>query len=158
MLLNPLKVQLNCYSSISSEEREKFLEFVKSQLLMIGCDRAWREGSSVHFSNSLFSFKRGRYHIMAAVNGGVIGFAPSNQMTYEYRITTLGIIMLIFSAFALLILALNPETPPLIPFFFIGVLVVVMLINWVAIRYKQNKFFRQLEPEYERMKSVFAKY
>lgn len=157
MPFNPLKIRLNCYVSVSDEERERFLEFVSSQLLMIGCDRAWREGSQVHFSNNLFSFKRGRYHVMAGVNGGVIAFAPSNQMTYEFRITTLGIIVLVFAAFALLILALNPETPRFIPLFFIGVLAIVMAINRAVIRYRQNTFFQQLQPEYERMKSVFVK-
>jgi hypothetical protein len=155
-MFNPFKVQLSCYTSISTEDREQFLEFVKSQLLMIGCDSVRREGAQVIFSNNLFSFSRGRYHVMAGVNGGVIAFGPANQMTYEYRITTVGIIMLVFAAFGLLFLGLTPSVPVAIPFFFVGMLFFVMGINWVAIRYRQKKFMQQFEPEYHRMKQVFA--
>ena len=155
-MFNPLKVQLSCYTSISTDDREQFLEFVKSQLLMIGCNRVWREGSQVIFSNNLFSFSRGRYHIMAGVNGGVIAFGPANQMTYEYRITTVGIIMLVFAAFGLLFLGLTPSVPVAIPFFFVGMLFFVMGINWTVIRHRQKKFMQHLEPEYQRMKQVFS--
>lgn len=155
-MFNPFKVQLSCNTSISTEEREKFLEFVKSQLLMIGCDRVERQGSQVIFSNSLFSFSRGRYHIMSGINGGVITLEPFNHLTYEYRITTLAIIMLIFTAFALLMLALNASAPDIFPLFFLGVLILVMGINWATIRYRQKKFMEQFEPEYHRMKQVFS--
>lgn len=157
-MFNPFKVQLSCQTSIPTEEREKFLEFIRSQLLTIGCDRAERVGSEVTFSNNLFSFKRGRYHIMAGVNGGVITFAPFNQLTYEYRITTLAVIMLVFAAFGLIFVGLSVSTnvPDVFPFFFLGVLIFVMTINWAAIRYRQKKFMEQLETEYQRMKQVFS--
>lgn len=155
-MFNPFKVQLSCNTSIPTAEHEKFLEFIKSQLLAIGCDRSWREGARVHFSNNLFSLSRGRHHVMSGVNGGVIAFAPANQLVYEYRITTVGIIMLVFAAFVLLILGLNPSTPPGIPFFFIGVLFFVIGINWAVVRYRQKKFMQQLETDYHRMKQVFS--
>jgi hypothetical protein len=157
-MFNPFKVQLSCPTSIPSEEREKFLEFVKSQLLMIGCDSAERVGSEVIFSNNLFSFKRGRYHIMAGVNGGSFAFEPFGQLTYEYRITTLAIIMLIFAAFGLIFVGFSVSTdvPDVFPFFFLGVLIFVMAINWTAVRYRQKKFMQQLELDFQRMKQVFA--
>ena len=157
-MFNPFKVQLSCQTSISTEDRERFLEFIKSQLLMIGCDRVDRIGAVVTFSNNLFSFSRGRYHIMSGVNGGVITFAPVNLMTYEYRITTLGIIMLVFAVFGLLFAGLSFSTPvpDIFPFFFLGVLIFILTINWVTIRYQQKKFMQQFEPEYHRMKQVFT--
>jgi hypothetical protein len=156
-MFNPFKVQLSCYTSISTEDREQFLEFIKSQLLMIGCDRAERAGSQVIFSNNLFSFSRGRTHMMAAVDGGVIAFGPANQLTYEYRITTLGIIMLAFAAIGLLFLVLSLSyAPTVFPFFFIGMLIFVLVVNWTIIRHRQKNFMLQLEPEYHRMKQVFA--
>lgn len=156
-MFNPFKVELTCPISISTGEQEKFLEFVKSQLLAIGCDRSWREGSKVLFSNNLFGFSRGRHHVMAGVNGGGIGFGPASQLTYEYRITTLGITMLIFAGFALLIFGLSlPSDPGYFPFFFLGIMVFVLGINWTVIRYRQNKFIQQLEPDYHRMKQVFS--
>jgi hypothetical protein len=157
-MFNPFKVQLSCPTSISSEEREKFLEFVKSQLMMVGCDRAERIGSEVTFSNNLFSFKRGRYHIMAGVDGGTLAFEPVNQMTYEYRITILGIIMLVFAAFGLIFvgLSISTDVPDVFPFFFLGALIFLMAINWTVIRYRQKKFMQQLELDFQRMKQVFA--
>lgn len=93
---------------------------------------------------------------MSGINGGVITFEPFNQLTYEYRITTIGIIMLVFAAFAVLMLALDASTPDIFPFFFIGVLVLITTINWTVLRHRQKKFVQQFEPEYRRMKQVFA--
>jgi len=156
-MFNPFKVQLNCNHSIPSDEREKFLEFVNSQLLIIGCDRAWRESSQVKFSNGLFSFSRGRHHVMAGVDGGTIAFSPfSNQITYEYQSTRLGIIMTCFALFGLLIFMLNTAAPDFFSFFFLFFLAIIILINWAVIRYRQQKFLQQLEQEYKRMRNVFS--
>ena len=156
-MFNPFRVQLNCNHSIASEEREKFLEFVNSQLLIIGCDRAWRESSQVKFSNDLFSFSRGRHHLMAGVDSGTIAFSPfSGQIIYEYQSTRLGIVMMVFALFGLLIFMLNTTALDFFPFFFLFFLVIIILINWAVIRHWQQKFLQQLEPEYQRMKKVFA--
>jgi Flp pilus assembly protein TadB len=95
---------------------------------------------------------------MAGVNGGSFAFEPFSQLTYEYRITTLAIIMLIFAAFGLIFVGLSVSTdvPDVFPFFFLGVLIFVMAINWTAIRYRQKKFMQQLELDFQRMKQVFA--
>lgn len=93
---------------------------------------------------------------MAGINGGVISFGPAKQLTYEFRITTAGIIMLVFAAIGLLFLGLTPSVPTAIPFYFVGMLFFIMGINWAVIRYRQKKFMQQLEPDFHRMKQVFA--
>ena len=156
-MFNPFKIQLSCYVSISTEDQERFLDFINSQLMMIGCDRSWREGSRVIFSNNLISFSRRNYHVMAGVNNGAFSFGPANQLIYEYRITNMGIAMFVFYVFILLLFGLTlPSASSIFPIFFMGMLILVMGINWVAIRYRQKQFLYKLEPEYQRMKQVFA--
>lgn len=156
-MFNPFKVQLSCDNSIRSEERERFLEFVSCQLLIIGCDRVWQEWSKVQFSNEIFSFSRERYHMMAGVDGGTIFFSPfSNQIVYEYRSTTLGILMVFFAVFAFLLIVLNSATAGFFPFVFLFFLAVVITVNRAVIRRRQNRFLQQLVPAYERMKKVFS--
>jgi len=156
-MFNPFKVQLSCDHSIPSEDREKFLEFVNSQLLVIGCDRVWREGSSVHFSNHFISFSRGRHHVMAGVDGGMLSFSPfSNQITYEYRSTRLGVVMTVFALFGLLVFMLNSSDAGFFPLLFIPFFAFIVLVNWAVIRYRQKRFLQQLEPEFGRMKKVFT--
>ena len=150
-MFNPFKVQLTCYSSISTEEQEKFLEFLESHLLTIGCDSAWREAAGVHFSSNFFN-SHGKYHIMAGVDGGVVFFTPANRLAYEYRFTTNGVSMLVLAAFILLVLGLNPSISINDTLAIVGAVFFFTGIDWALIRYEQVKFMQQLEAEYQRMK------
>ena len=157
-MFNPFKIKLTHPSSIPLEEREKFLEFVCKHLRDIGCNSIKKRDFEVNFSRPSIDLSAVPYdrNPLIWVDGGVISLSPlSNQITYEYGVTTLSFVWCV-TCFLSLFFGLSQIFPWAFSIVCILGFTIVTLTNRFFVSEQQEIFLQQLEPEYQRMKQVFA--